>query len=160
MNTNTPTQTPSLTWSAPRAANHERSRAWYIAGGIVVIASTVFGLIAGIWTLSIVCILCGALYFLVRDHRFPDIECMLNDKGAQIGDTFLAWTQIKGYWFVTTPTFTELHITPAVKRVAEMVIQTGPMTPMDIRSFLAGKTNELIDKQESFLDILLRITKL
>jgi hypothetical protein len=160
METNTPAKTESLTWQAPRVPNHERSTGWYIGGGIVVLASAVFGVLSGVWSLAIVCVLCGALYFLVRNHRFPDINCTLNEKGVQIGETFLSWTQVKGYWFLTTSTYTELHVVPNTPRSADLVIQTGTVLPLDIRTFLAGKTDELVEKQEGIIDILLRLTKL
>lgn len=154
------TNTPLLTWQAPRVPNHERSAAWYAIGGIAVIAAAVFSLLSGAWSLAIVCLLCGALYFLVRDHRFPDITCSLTDKGVQMEDNFLAWSQVKGYWFLTTPAYTELHIVPKNSRSPEMVIQTGTLLPIDIRTFVAGKTDELVEKQERILDILLRLSKL
>jgi hypothetical protein len=160
MNTNTPTQSPALSWQAPRVANIDRGSGWYVTGGAVVLAGAVFGVLAGVWSLAIVCVLCGALYFLVRDHTFPDVTCALTDKGVQIGDTFLAWTQVKGYWFVITPSYTELRFTPKAPRTPDLFIQTGTLLPLDIRTFLAGKTDELTDKQERLVDILLRLTKL
>lgn len=156
----TPTQTESLTWQAPRVPNHERSAGWYIVGGVVTIVAAALSVISGVWSLAIVSVLCGALYFLVRDHRFPDITCSMTEKGVQIGETFLSWTQVKGYWFLTTPTYTEFHIVPRAARSPELVIQTGTLLPIDIRTFVAGKTEELVEKRERIIDILLRLTKL
>lgn len=160
MDTNTPTTTEVLRWQAPRSPNHERSASWYATGGGIVIAGAVYGLLTGVWSLAIVSVLCGAVYFLVRDHRFPDIECSMDDKGVQIADTFMPWTAIKGFWFIPTPTYTEMHFVPKSKRQSDLIIQTGTVPLLTIRSFLAGKTEELVDKQESFIDILLRLTKL
>lgn len=160
MNTQTPQQEQQLTWSAPRIPNHTRSKTWYATGGFFVIAFAVYGVLSGAWSLSLVCVLCGALYFLIRDHAFPDVSCTLNEKGVHIAEEFLAWSQVKGYWFVTTPTYTELHIVPKKTRTPDIVMQLGAMQPLEIRTFLAGKTEELIEKQERILDILLRLTKL
>lgn len=158
MQTNTLPST--LTWQAPRVHNHERSPQWYFIGGFCIIACAIFGVLTGAWSLSIVCILCGALYFLVRDHQFPDISCALSAQGVNIGDTYLSWDQVKGYWFIVTPTYTELHIVPLFKGMSDRIIQTGPVQPLEIRTFLAGKTKELHEKQERIFDILLRLTKL
>lgn len=160
METNTIPTNDILAWQAPRSPNHERSSSWYAVGGGIVITCAVYGLITGAWTLAIVSVLCGAVYFLVRDHRFPDISCAMNDKGVQIGETFMPWTAVKGFWFIQTPTYNELHFVPKSKRMPDLIIQTGTTPLLTIRSFLAGKTEELHDKQESFIDILLRITKL
>jgi len=159
MNTNTPTN-EILSWQAPRTVNHERGANWYVAGGVAVIGATVYAVLSGTWSLAIVCVLCGAMYFLVRDHKFPDLPCTMTDKGVQIGDVFLSWTAIKGFWFITTPTYSELHFVPKTPRTPELVIQTGPMQLMEIRSFLADKTEELHHKQERLLDILARLIKL
>jgi hypothetical protein len=160
MNTNTPSTDQVLAWHAPRAVNHERTVGWYLTGGIVVIGATVYGVLSGVWTLALVSILCGALYFLVRDHRFPDIDCTMTDKGVQIAERFLPWTGIKGFWFVTTPAYTELHIVPQSKKMTDLVIHTGDVSLITIRSFLSGKADELHDKQERILDILARLIKL
>lgn len=158
MDTNTLPST--ITWQAPRVHNHERSPTWYLIGGIAVIACTVFGVLTGAWSLAIVCILCGALYFLVRDHQFPDISCTLTSTGVNMGETYMSWEQVKGYWFIVTPTYTELHIVPLAARMPDLVIQTGSIPIMDIRAFLSGKTKEMHEKQERIFDILLRLSKL
>ena len=158
----TPTLTPeaSLSWKAPRAVTHERSTQWYLVGGVCVIGVTVYAVLMGVWSLAIVCLLCGALYFLVRDHQFPDVPCTLTDKGVQIDETFLPWPDVKGYWFAASSVATALHFVPRSARKPDLVIQTGAILPNDIRLFLAGKTDELTDKQESLLDILAHLTKL
>ncbi len=157
MDTNTQ---PQLQWQAPRIANHERSRTWYLIGGGIVIATTAYALMTGAWSLAVVSVLCGAMYFLVRDHNFGDSSCTINDLGVEIDGIFTPWTDIAGYWFLQLPDYTEIHFTMKRPHSNDLRIQTGTLSPNDLRAFMRERSVELTDKQEGFLDMLIRLTKL
>ncbi len=151
---------PQLQWQAPRIANHERGRAWYLIGGALVIATTAYALLTGAWSLAIVSVLCGAMYFLVRDHSFGNATCILNDLGIELDGIFTPWSDVAGYWFLQLPEYTELHFTMKRPHSNDLRIQTGSLPINDLRAFMRDKSVELTDKREGFLDMLIRITKL
>ncbi len=160
MDTNTQPTLSELRWQAPRIANRERGRAWYIVGGTVVIGTTVVSLISGAWSLALVSVLCGAMYFLVRDHNFGDSSCLINDLGVELDGIFTPWSDIAGYWFLQLPEYTEIHFTMKRPHSNDLRIQTGTLSLNDLRAFIRERSVELTDKQEGFLDMLIRLTKL
>jgi hypothetical protein len=160
MDTNTQSNPADLQWQAPRIPNHERGKTWYMIGGGAIIAMAAYGLISGAWSFAIVILLCGAMYFLVRDHSFGNSTCTINDLGVQIDEIFTPWSDIAGYWFLQLPTYTEIHFSMKRPHSSDLRIQIGSLSPNDMRTFIRDKSVELTDKGEGFLDMLLRLTKL
>ncbi len=164
MDTQTPTPAiplrGELRWEAPRHAAHERGVWWYGIGSSIVLCTSIYGILSGAWTLALVSILCGALYFLVRDHRLPDSTCVLTQLGVELDGVFMPWSSLKGFWFLQTPTFTEIRFTPKTPHAAIRNIQIGQQSPNDIRAFLSGVATELTEEKEGILDTFSRFAKL
>lgn len=164
MDTQTPTSAAplrgELRWEAPRHAVYERGTAWYAIGGTVILAVAAYGILSGAWTLALVALLCGALYFFVRDHKIPDSTCVLTELGVELDGVFMPWSSLKGFWFLQTPTFTEIRFTPKAPHAAVANIQIGQQSPNEIRAFLSGVTMELTDQKEGILDTFSRFAKL
>jgi hypothetical protein len=149
-----------LRWNAPRHPSVERGVVWYSICGVIVVSISIYGILSGAWTLALVSILCGALYFLVHDHKLPDSTCVLTQLGVEIDGIFLPWTALKGFWFVRTPSYTEIRFTPKSTRTPLLTIQLGTVAANDIRAFLSGTSIELVDQKEGILDIFSRFAKL
>lgn len=151
---------PELQWSAPVRAAHERSTRWYLICGGVVCAIAAYGLLAGAWSVALVAVLCGAMYFLVRSHQFPDSTMTITERGAKLDDTFMPWTESRGFWIMITPEYGELHVVPNQTRTKELVIQTGAQDLVLLRETLQRHIPALSDKQERLVDAFIRICKL
>ncbi len=164
MDIQTPTPTTplrgELRWEAPRHPVYERGIVWYAIGGTVVLAAAAYGILSGAWTLALVALLCGALYFLVRDHQLPNSTCVLTELGMELDGVFMPWSSLKGFWFLQTPSYTEIRFTPKTARASILNIQIGQQSPNEIRSFLSGVTTELTDQREGVLDTFSRFAKL
>ncbi len=158
--TQTLSPTPALlSWEAPTHHSFERSTKWYlVAGGIVAIVAIV-AVLTGNWSLALVSILAAGLYFLVRDHRFPNEKIELNEQGVRIGDAFAAWTELQGYWFLYTNDYTEVHFVPTARK-PDLKIQTGTTNDAAIRQAIATRIPELFDKKEHLVDAFIRICRL
>lgn len=147
-------------WEAPVLPRHERSKKWYTVNGIVVLVFAAYGILSGSWPFAIVVLLCGAMYYLMRDH-VPSLQTIIiTDKGVQLGETFTRWEDLSGFWLLETPLYTELHFIPVLKRRGEMLIQTGDQNNENLRQLIGARIPELTDKREGFLDALLRTAKL
>ena len=149
-----------LEWTAPIVAHHERSPRWYLIGSILIIALTIYGILTGAWTMSLLAILLGGLYFLVR-HEPPVLQHIeIQEHGFVYGGAFTFWTDCKDFWLIQCPGYTELHIKRKKGLNAETIIQTSIIDPILIRSTLSQYLEIRPDQKERFLDALLRIFKL
>lgn len=154
------TGTPELQWSAPITAAHERTTRWYVTGGIVVFAIAAYGLLTGAWSIALVAVMCGAMYFLIRSHSFPDATMTITQNGATLNETYLPWSEAQGFWIMVTPAYAELHIVPKNPRRGEMVIQTGALDLPTLHETLLRHAPELPEKRERLVDAIIRICKL
>lgn len=155
-----PGETPLLRWSAPVHPAHERTPRWYLIGGGIVLGVAAYGLLTGAWSLALVAVMCGAMYFLLRSHTFPDSTMLITQNGAKLDETFLSWQDAQGFWIMLTPEYEELHIVPRNPRSRELVIQTGDQELNRLRETIGAFIPELGDKRERFIDAIIRICKL
>lgn len=156
MDTNT---NPLFQWTAPVQPVIERGQRWYVIGGVTVLAIAAYGIITNSWPTAVVSILCGAMYFLLRDHKPRNTGCALYETGVMYDGTFHRWDSFAGFWILETPGYTELHLSyPKAKR--DVVIQMTGIAPDDMRLACGAFLKELTDKKESLIDIFTRIAKL
>lgn len=148
-----------LTWHAPVRAAPERSRQWYLTGGLIVVAVAAYGIVARDWSLSIVTVLCGAVYVLLHGHTPVPRTIVITGQGVFFDDTFHGYNDLRAFWLLQTTGNPELHITRR-GRGGDLVILTGTTDPLFIRSTLGKYLSEESDRQERMLDTFIRICKL
>jgi hypothetical protein len=149
-----------LGWNATSIPTHNRGRRWYMIGGGILLAGIAYGILSGAWSFSVVLLLCGSMYFLLRNH-VPDAKVIaIMREGVLFDETFTRYEDLAAFWVIETPGYNELHIAPKVRRRGEMVIQTGTMAPNQIRATLGQFLEEMKEKRESLIDIIIRICKL
>lgn len=151
---------PLLRWSAPQRFTPERGERWYLVGSIFVIGGAVYGILTGSWPFAIVIVLTGAMYFLLRGHSAPETQITIYPTGVLFEGQYMSWQDLKSYWFIATPHFTQLHIAAKDKRKDDIALHTGVVPVNDIRNVLNAFLPEESDKQEPLLDTILRICKL
>lgn len=157
METNT---TPLLQWNAPAQPIIERTQKWYVTGGIIVLCIAAYGILANSWPLSVVSILCGAMYFLLRDHKPRETTFAVYETGALYDGQFHRWDTFEGFWILITPTRNELHLSYPNKKKNDVVIQMLDLPVDDTRLAIGSFLKELSDRKESLVDIFTRIAKL
>lgn len=161
-----PTQTsPSgnrtiLTWKAPVMPNFERGTRWYVIAGALVVLCAAYGIISGAWTLTLVSILSGALYFLLREHKHPDETIVVTETGVTIRGQYLSWEDTRGFWVLLTPDYAEVRFTPKDVKKRDLKIQTGNQNLAELQNTLGKYIPEISDKNETMIDFLIRFCKL
>src|SRR3989344_6428363 len=151
---------PILAWAAPALPVHERSKGWYIKGGVIALLLIAWGIISGSWTFSVVIVLCAGLYFLIRSHTPEAKPFIIAYQGVSFDGIFTQWDNLKNFRLLQTPTYTELTITQKARRSPTIHIQTGMVDPQLIRMALSQFLPEDSDHEEGLLDIIIRICKL
>lgn len=150
---------PIVAWQAPSSAHHIRSDRWYTVGGIVVVLMAVYGIVTGAWTFSVVIMLCGAMYVLLRNHVPPLRSIEIYEHGVRYEDAFMRWEDITGFWFIHAHDFTELHLEKKTDN-REIVIHVRGIELESLRTLLSHFTPELTEKKERLLDVFTRLCKL
>lgn len=158
--TDTNTHTTLATWEAPIHPRHNRTARWYVVAGGVVLGCAAYGIITGAWSVTIVSLLCGALYYLVRDHESAAEKITLTDEGVLLQNNFTRWEDLEGFWFLLTKEYVEMHITRKNPRQNDIVIQTGSQSIPALRLTLGKFLSEHSDRRESLLDFIARFCKL
>ena len=162
MQTHTPITLESkavLEWTALARPTVERSKRWYVVAAVIVCVVVAYALFTGAWTLAIVTVIAGAMYPLVHGHQPPSATIQLHDSGILYNNDFVRWDQLAGFWFLETPSYTELRFVPKAGN-KRLVIQTGTLDPARLRMILGQRLPELKHKHESLIDTFIRICKL
>lgn len=150
---------PLLSWSAPQVPTFKRTTLWYVIAGACVVAAAVYGIWTRSWPLTLVVVLLTYMEIRLRNHRPSDKIIAITEQGVHLGTTFLRWEEVRGFWLLPLPDYTELHIERMNPRRGPLVIQTGPMDRAVIQEVLSRFTQEIAGK-ERFIDMFIRICKL
>jgi hypothetical protein len=149
-----------LGWQATSIPVHERSNRWYAISGTILLLGIGYGILSGAWSFSIVLLLCGAMYFLLRNHVPQTKSILIAREGVILDGDFTRYEDLAQFWIIETPHYHELHIASRSRRRGEIVIQTGETAPAVIRATLGQFLEEAKEKRESLIDILIRLCKL
>lgn len=152
--------TTLLAWDAPTMARHERSPRWYIIGGLIVVAAAAYGIIGGNWTLTIIALLIGGMYFLLRDAQPPLKHISFTTHGVYFDGAFTRWDDCTGFWIVSVSEHTRLFIGRKNRRQATISIFIENVDLSAVRWTLSQFLSEETDRGESALDAIIRICKL
>lgn len=126
----------------------------------MILGISAYAILAGAWSVALVTILLGGVYYLVRREPTPLKYIRIEKDGFQFQDTFTPWKQCKDFWLVQTPLFTELHIRKLSGVLPEVIIQTGTIDTPALRAAISQNLAMKTDQQERALDAIIRICKL
>lgn len=149
-----------LKWQSSVIPSHERSPRWYIIGGILVLAVSAYGILTGAWSLTLIAILCGGVYFLIRSHKPVLHNITLTEEGVFFDQSFTRWEDTQSFWIVDTPQYSTLRIAYKAKRREPMTILLDTIPVSVVRNVLSQFLTELTDQRETWLDFLIRTCKL
>lgn len=157
METNTP---PFLQWNMPVQPHFERGHQWYLIAGTIVLAVAAYGIITNSWPLAVVSILCGGLYFILRDHTPRETTAALYEKGVLYDGSFHQWDEFVGFWILETPVYTQLRLCNRNKRKPDVAILMNGVSIDDMTLACGTFLPELTDRKETLIDIFSRLAKL
>lgn len=149
-----------LSWNAPSHCNHERSARWYLVSGVFVVAIAAYGILSGTWSVTLVSLMLGGVYFITRHEPMPLKDIRIETDGVQFQNSFTPWVQCKDFWLISTPLYTELHIARKGTVKGDIRIQTGDIDPLLIRSTLSQFLTMRTDQHERLFDAIIRLCKL
>lgn len=149
-----------LSWEALTVPDHQRTKGWYLKGGIATLILAAWGIVTGAWSFSLVLLFIGGIYFLLRSHSPIPKRIVIEAAGVTFDGTFTPWSSLQSFWIIVTPSYRELHLRPVSIRVPSIVIQTGFTDLNILRKTLSAFLPEDSNREEGFIDMIIRICKL
>ena len=95
------TSNDKLEWSALEYEEKDRSRDWFWALGVIVIASSVTSIIYNNYFFAVLVVLGGALLGFFAIKKPDTVYYELNNKGFRIGNRFYPYENISAFWVHT-----------------------------------------------------------
>ena len=149
-----------LEWQSLDTYPHERSARWYITGAIFVLLFAAYGLFDGSWSTTLVALLIGGIYFLLRRQQPRMMTVRVNGLGVTIDGTFTPWNLLRNFWIIVDKEHIELHIAPTRLVQPEMVIFLNETDPALVRDTFLSFLPERAGMEERVLDKFAKLLKL
>ena len=149
-----------LEWQSLDSHPHERSSRWYAVGGVFVIAFAAYGLIEGSWSTTLLALLIGAMYFLMRNVQPGNVLVQIDGLGIRVGSSHTPWVQLKEFWIVVADNHVELHATRKNPLMPEVSVFIQEVDPAVVREVMLQFLPEREGMNERLLDFITRILKL
>lgn len=132
-----------------------------MVGGTLAAITIVVSLVFGQWSFALVVAAIAIAYAAVhKSPPPPESEIFFYENGVTFKGTFTRYSNVKNFWILNLPEWSELHIMRKTGFVKKISIHTGDIPVPQIRATLSQFMVEDEDRKERSLDRFIRITKL
>lgn len=150
-----------MQWYSPEFLRYERGVLWFLTAGLIDALLILYAVMTGSLTMLLVFVLIPVIYFLEHHRKPKTVEVIVSPYGIKFGDMKLAYTDIKKFWILHDPPhLNELRLHTTKKFHPEVTIPLLDIDPSIIRNYLVTQIPEWEGKQESLLDVIIRVFKL
>ncbi len=151
-----------LSWEFNEYERPERSKKWYLIGGLAAIALLMYAIIARNYIFGVIIILVALIYFLYDIHEPPKVRFAITPAGVRVGRRFIRHKDIAHFWIVYKPGHVQaLYLRPAGWTMPQLSIPLEGQDPLQVRELLLQYVPEnLNEEDEPVSDALGRMLKL
>lgn len=150
-----------LTWRAPFRHKAQKGPVWVLLASVIVAGILYVSIITENWFFGLAIIVAVIAYVLDHFEETPMIDIKISDIGIKVGKKNIPYANIKGFWMVYHPPFVErLYIRTHQKTLPDIIIELNETNPALVRKFLTRHVVEWEGKDESFMDLCVRLLKL
>jgi len=151
-------------WEAFDYQPHRRGWVWYVLFTLVIFGSAAVALVFSPtnWPVSLALCVAGGAYAFAHRNGEKVHQVSVFENGIFIGQRFLPFSELEGYWFVYDQTAAIINFQFKSKRDKKISLQMGTNTPDMFREYFSvlDKLPELTDKKEGLVDLWTRALKL
>lgn len=149
-----------FSWSF--STHKEHSASWYVIAIIIVLSLVVYGIIEGIYIMSVVSFLFAGVYILMENNSNPVTQVTIDASGIRVGGSFYDYNSLIGFAIVyVEDRALYLRITPRKKLSTILDIPlTVDVNPVELKSYLATTLEEEKDVKFSNTDALIHVMRL
>jgi len=112
------------------------------------------------WSFTVVLVIAAGTYLFLHKAKPEQKTISISKQGCTFGEEFTAWIDCSGFWVIETPDFAELHIARKNPKKGELVMLTGSVHPLELRTLLRQFLEEIPNKNEKVFDTISRVCKL
>ena len=149
-----------LSWTDVSMPHHERTHRWYVIGGVMVLSLALFGSLTRNWSLSVLILIIGGIYYYLRKAQPVLHTIALGQEGFYYDGVYASWKDCRDFWIIKTPGYTELHIWRNTAYPHEVAIHTANIDEKEIVPYISQKLTYRADRHEHLFDVFIRICKL
>ncbi|MBC7503611.1 hypothetical protein H7169_01450 [Candidatus Gracilibacteria bacterium] len=149
-----------FSWSF--ASRRDHSASWYLTAIVVVLMLVVYGIVEGLYLMSIVSFLFAGVYLLMENNSTPIMQVDVTDRGIQVGGSFYDYTQFSRFAMISiadVPTFIRLY---PIRKLAPLIDipLSYDIDPVSLRTYLSSLIEEERNNTISNADALIHAMKL
>lgn len=148
-----------MEWITTAYRQTEKSKAWYIGMGLIVLIFVIYGLFSDAygWIVSVTFLILAGTYYLTELRRVPTVKVTISDHGIRFGARFFPYNQIKSFWILNEEGVRNLHLSTFKGTVKEVsIILAEDVNIAKLRDYLLLQIPEEEGKKENFSDQLIR----
>lgn len=149
-----------MQWNAPERPPVERGRVWYAVVGLSALVAAVWSIVTAAWTLTIVIILGGAMYFQHLKLHVSSRKIEISKEGIAVNGVFTPWDVCAGFWIYKTGEQYVLHIEKSRGWDREISTVIEGQDYREIATLLSEFLPYRATRRENILDSIIRICKL
>jgi hypothetical protein len=149
-----------ISWTAPSIPHHDRSPRWYMIGAGIVGLTVIVSLFTKNWSLTLLVLLIGGAYYMLRDAGAILHSIVLQKDGFLFDGVYTPWKDCRDFWVINTPLYAELHIWRKHGHPHEVTIQMGQIDTNKIVAYISPSLTYKADRSEHLFDFFIRICKL
>ncbi len=150
-----------FSWSF--ASHKEHSASWYIIAIIVVLMFVVYGIVDGLYLMSVVVFLFAGVYLLMENNSVPILQVHVTDRGIQVGNSFYDYSQFSRFAMISIsdiPVFIRLYPIRKLSPLIDIPLPKTGINPVDLRTYLSSVMEEERNNTISNADALIHAMKL
>jgi type IV secretory pathway VirB3-like protein len=149
-----------FSWDFSARKDHPVS--WYIIGIIVVLSLVLYGIVEGLYLLSIVAFLFAGVYILMENNSHPVVHVSIDESGVQVGGSFYEMKGIETFSIIRSgniPLYLRIRPRKKLSPVVDIPL-TQDVNPNTLREWLSGYVTEDKDATLSNSDVLIYAMRL
>lgn len=143
-------------WLAEEFSYYEKSRAWFLVGGIFFFVIVGYFIIVKELITAITFLLLGVTVYLFSLKKPRNIECYITYHGITVDNATYPFTDIDSFWiFYEPPDFKVISLKHKKPYLPHIHIPLGDEDPMEVRQILMELLTET-EQEEAFSDKMAR----
>ena len=150
-----------MQWNAPERPPVERGQMWYAIVGLSALITAIWSILTAAWTLTIVTILGGAMYFQHLKLHAQNRKIEISREGLFVDGICTPWEQFSGFWMYKYGEDYVLHIEKTRSGWDREITTTlQGMDHREVAHELSAFLPYQATRHEKILDSIIRICKL
>lgn len=149
-----------MSWDAREFVKYEKSKAWYLAIGLLFAAALVYAILTKGYIMAITFVMLGIIVYMFSVKEPRTIKFAITEDGIKIDDKFYYYDDLESFWIIYKPPYVKtLNFRHSKLLIPEISIQLEDQDPVQVRELLLDNIPEDINREESTVDILARKLK-